>query len=270
MSFSIVPGESVVVVTGATGGIGRAFCKKFAEQGANLIIIARTAAALDTLAADLRSTHGVEVTPVACDLADREHRSSLIEQLQKTRVDVLCNVAGIATFGELVALDPQGEKTVVDLNAVALHEVTMSLIPRMVERGSGGIINVGSSAGELPIPGNATYAATKSFVNSFSQSLSYELRKTGVHVTLLSPGPVRPVDRTDNSIIDKVIPNFLWITPESAVEKTLHALEKNKRMIIPGLLSKLLALAGRYVPSFIVLPIISFVYSFLAHSLGED
>ena len=132
----------------------------------------------------------------------------------------------------------------------------------MVERGAGGILISGSAAGNSPIPNNATYAATKAFANTFSESLRGELKRAGVHVTLLAPGPVRetlPVEH-EQSLVEKIIPDFLWISTEYTAKLSLDALERTKMRVVPGVTSKAMSVASGYTPRAIVTPIVGAVY----------
>ncbi|EUA71354.1 short chain dehydrogenase family protein [Mycobacteroides abscessus subsp. bolletii 1513] len=132
----------------------------------------------------------------AVDLADPGARDALCAELSERNISILCNNAGTATFGPIRGLDPAGERKQVQLNAVAVHDLTLAVLPGMLARGAGGILISGSAAGNSPIPNNATYAATKAFANTFSESLRGELKGTGVHVTLLAPGPCAPSNPT--------------------------------------------------------------------------
>ena len=143
------------------------------------------------------------------------------------------------------------ERAQVELNAVAVHDLTLAVLPQMVERNSGAILMVGSAAGNMPIPNNATYAATKAFVNTFSESLRGELKGTGVHVTLLAPGPVRTEepDPAEASIVDKLVPDFLWISSEHTAKVSLDALAANRMRIVPGVIMALaFFIAALFVP----------------------
>lgn len=119
----------------------------------------------------------------------------------------------------------------------------------------------------MPIPNNATYAATKAFANTFSESLRSELKGTGVHVTLLAPGPVRTEvpDPAEASIVDKMVPNFLWISSEYTARVSLDALSRNKMRIVPGILSKGMSVAGQYSPRAVVAPIVGNFYKKLGN-----
>ena len=122
------------------------------------------------------------------------------------------------------------------LNVLGVHDLALAVLPGMVEREAGGILISGSAAGNSPIPNNATYAATKAFVNTFSESLRGELKRAGVHVTLLAPGPVRETlpDAHEQSLVEKLIPDFLWISTEYTAKLSLDGLERNKMRVVPG------------------------------------
>ncbi|MBH0123113.1 mycolate reductase [Rhodococcus sp. NPDC003382] len=254
--------DARAVVTGASSGIGEALATELAARGHSLILVARRGEVMEELATTLRQKHGVTVEVRACDLSDRDARAELVEELADRHVSILCNNAGIATFGPVSGLDPAYERAQVELNAVAVHDLTLAVLPQMVERRAGAILNVGSAAGNMPIPNNATYAATKAFVNTFSESLRGELKGTGVNVTLLAPGPVRTEtpDPADASIVDKLVPDFLWISSEHTAKVSLDALAENRMRIVPGLISKAMSVAGNYTPRAIVAPIVGTFY----------
>jgi short-subunit dehydrogenase len=231
-------------VTGASQGIGEALAAELAARGHHLIITARRRDVLDSLAARLREQYGVTVEVPGRDIS------------------ILCANAGTATFGPVAKLDPAGEKAQVQLNVLGVHDLVLAVLPGMIAKSSGGILISGSAAGNSPIPNNATYAATKAFANTFSESLRGELHDTGVHVTLLAPGPVRAEepDPDEASLVDKLIPDFLWISVEHTAQLSLDALERNKMRVVPGLTSKAMSVASGYAPRAIVTPIVGAVY----------
>ncbi|WNG80401.1 mycolate reductase [Mycobacterium sp. ITM-2016-00316] len=254
--------DARAVVTGASQGIGEALAFDLAARGHHLIITARRGEVLTELAARITERHGVTVEVRAVDLADPAARDVLCDELAGRNISILCANAGTATFGPLAKLDPAGEKAQVQLNAIAVHDLCLAVLPGMLARKAGGILISGSAAGNSPIPNNATYAATKAFANTFSESLRGEVKKDGVHVTLLAPGPVRTElpDVSEQSLVERLIPDFLWIDTEYTAKVSLDALEANKMRIVPGLTSKAMSVASGYAPRAIVTPIVGAVY----------
>jgi uncharacterized protein len=254
--------DARAVVTGASQNIGTALATELAARGHGLIITARREELLNELAARLVDKYRVAVDVRPADLADPGDRAKLCDELARRPISILCANAGTATFGPVAGLDPAGEKAQVQLNVLGVHDLTLAVLPGMVERNAGGILISGSAAGNSPIPYNATYAATKAFVNTFSESLRGELRGSGVHVTLLAPGPVRtdlPED-AEASLVERLVPDFLWISTEHTAQVSLDALERNKMRVVPGLTSKAMSLASGYAPRAVVAPIVGSFY----------
>jgi len=183
--------KETVLVTGASSGIGLELAKCFAAGQSNLILVARNTAALETLAAELRREHGIEVHVVTADLARPDSPQKIFDELKGrgTVVDVLVNNAGFGLHGGFAELPLARQLEIIQVNVAALVALTGLFLPGMVQRKSGGILNVGSVAGFLPGPNMAVYYASKAFVQSFSEALFEELRGTGVGVTNLCPGP---------------------------------------------------------------------------------
>ncbi len=181
----------LAVVTGASSGIGRELARQAAGHGYDVVLVARREERLRALAAELHRT-GAAARPVAADLSDGSGVGRVVAALAGAPVDVLVNDAGVGGRGAFaVERDLAADLAMIRLNVLALVELTGLLLPGMVDRGHGGVLNVASIAGYLPGPGQAVYHATKAFVRSFGQALSEETRGTGVRVTTLSPGPVR-------------------------------------------------------------------------------
>lgn len=254
--------DARAVVTGASQNIGAALATELAARGHHLIITARREELLMKLADELAGKYDVTVEVRPADLADPGERTKLVDELASRHVSILCANAGTATFGPITGLDPAGERAQVQLNAVAVHDLTLAVLPGMIERKAGGILISGSAAGNSPIPYNATYAATKAFANTFSESLRGELRGTGVHVTLLAPGPVRTdlPEEAEASLVEKLVPDFLWISTEHTARLSLDALGRNKMRVVPGLTSKAMSVASGYAPRAIVAPIVGGFY----------
>ena len=260
--------DSRAVVTGASQGIGEALATELAARGHSLIVTARRGEVLTDLAARLTERYGVTVEVRAVDLADPVARTALADELAERNIAILCANAGTATFGPVANLDPAGEKAQVQLNVLGVHDLVLAVLPGMAARKAGGILISGSAAGNSPIPNNATYAATKAFANTFSESLRGELKQSGIHVTLLAPGPVRAEapDPDEASLVDRLIPDFLWISVEHTAQISLDGLERNKMRVVPGLTSKAMSVASGYAPRAIVTPIVGLVYK----KLGGD
>jgi hypothetical protein len=260
--------DARAVVTGASQNIGEALATELAARGHNLILTARREEVLAELATKLTERHGVTVEVRPVDLADPEARGALAAELAERNVSILCANAGTGTFGPVVNLDPAVEKAQVQLNVLGVHDLVLAVLPGMVKRRAGGILISGSAAGNSPIPNNATYAASKAFVNTFSESLRGEVRKAGVHVTVLAPGPVRTdlPDPNDQSLVERLIPDFLWISTEYTAKISLDGLDRNKMRVVPGVTSKAMSVASGYAPRSIVSPIVGAVYK----RLGGD
>ena len=219
------------LVTGASSGIGEQFARQLAARGHDVVLVARRADRLETLAGELPT----EAHVVACDLAtDAASLAGRVEQLG-LRVDVLVNNAGFGTSGPFAENDPAREAEEVRLNCEAIVTLSHAFLPAMIERRRGGIINVASSAGMQPIPYEAVYAATKAFALNFTDALHTELRGSGVRVMSVNPGPV-PTEwqRVAGYTEDRtgVVPGE--ISAEQVVRESLEAWDKGRRSIIPG------------------------------------
>jgi short-subunit dehydrogenase len=193
--------SNTALITGASSGIGAAFARLHARKGGDVILTARSADALEALAAELRAEHEVEAHVIAVDLGAVDGATKLIDAVAKTgvQVDILINNAGFGGHGLHIERDIAQEQAMIDLNVKALVALTHAFGGQMAARGKGRILNVGSTAGFMPGPLQAVYFATKAFVKSFSEAIDHELRPKGVTVTLLAPGYVETgfADRAD-------------------------------------------------------------------------
>lgn len=255
--------DSPVVITGASSGIGEELAKQFAARDYSLILVARRVDKLELLAKTLREKCQVEVNLRPCDLADREQRTEFRKELEKMDISILCNNAGFATFGRLHELDADREREETEVNVLAVQDLTLAVLPHMIQRRSGAILIVGSTSGHQPTPANATYAATKAFANSFAESLHSELNGTGVTCTLLAPGPTitgfNEVAGISN--IDGIGGSLVWVTAERVAKEAIQGMACNRRIVIPGLIAQAQTLGGRYTPRIILLPILKQVFS---------
>jgi short-subunit dehydrogenase len=237
------------VVTGASSGIGAALATELAARGHRLLLVARRKDRLEALADDLRRRHRVEVAVHECDLSDRAERAALCRELSVLEIDVLANNAGFTTCGPLAEGNALREAQEVEVNVVAVHDITLATLPGMLARRSGRILITGSTAGMQPVPTAATYAATKSFVNTFAQSLHGELRGTGVSCTLLAPGPVRSEFMAVGGAEELEERRwFGWQTPETVARAGLRGARWGRRIAVPGAMAKIQGLTGRHLP----------------------
>lgn len=258
MSLPPPAAGQVVLVTGASSGIGMELARQLAALGHDLVVAARRADRLEQLAAELRTRHGVEVLVVPGDLSDAVARRALIEAVHASDKVVvgLCNNAGFGSYVRVVDADPANEAAMVQLNVAAVHELTLAFLAPMVQRRAGAILNVASLAAFQPVPGMATYAATKAFVQSFSEALHAELGGTGVSCTVLAPGPV-PTEFGDvagTDAVDSLVPGFVTEAPEEVAAAAVRGMLRGRRSVVPGTATKALATGGRYVPRSILLP----------------
>ena len=250
------------VVTGASSGIGHALTKGLAARGHPLVLVARRWERLEEIATAMRAEFGVEVEVRPCDLSDAAQLTELAAELRERRVAVLCDNAGFTTCGPVSEANPLRELDAVAVNVTAAHALVLAVLPGMLERDEGAILVTGSAAGVQPVPSAATYAATKAFVNTFAEALSVELRETNVTCTLLAPGPVRTefFDVGGVARMESITGFFAWQSPERVAEDALVAMERGRRVVIPGPVAKLQALAGRLVPRMLLFPLLRTVF----------
>jgi short-subunit dehydrogenase len=244
-------GRKRALVTGASAGIGEAFARALAERHYDLVLVARRRDRLEALAKELAERHRVSASVEAADLSGDADLARLAEQLAADAPDLLVNNAGFGTVGRFAELEPERELEQIRLNVMALVRLARAVLPGMLARGRGGIVNVSSLAGENPGPFTATYAATKAFVTSFSQSLYEEVRGSGVTVQALLPGFTRTEFQEVAGVDPGRIPALAWMSPEQVVRASLGALRRGDAVCIPGagnrLLGGLSALAPRGV-----------------------
>jgi uncharacterized protein len=249
------------LITGASAGIGREFARQLAGRAQSLVLMARREQNLNELREELKQQHpNLTIHIHTTDLADLAQLNDLLAWLEREMIDVdlLINNAGLGDSGPFAASDPMRNEQITLVNVVALTLLTRQLLPRMIANQRGGILNVSSSAGFLPIPGDAVYAATKAYVTSFSEALRAELRGTGVSVCALCPGPVR----TEFQQVAKRPgahpaggPEFVFVPVEQVVREALATLEADRPLVIPGFAMKLVMFLVRLMP----MPVLRFL-----------
>ncbi len=246
---STLRGRQRALVTGASAGIGEAFARALAASHHDLVLVARRHERLEALAKELAERHHVEARAEAIDLTEEAELAALAAGVAADPPDLLVNNAGFGTVGAFAELELERELEEIHLNVLALVRLTRAVLPGMLGRGRGAVVNVSSLAGEGPGPFNATYAATKAFVTSFSESLHEELRGSGVVVQALLPGFTRTEFQEVAGVDPGIVPGFAWMRPETVVRASLDALRRKDAVCIPGagnrLVGGLQALAPR-------------------------
>jgi len=239
----------VALVTGASAGLGVEFARQLSRRGHQLVLAARRRERLDRLARELGNARAV-----AIDLSKANSAAKLMADLEANgeTVDLLVNNAGFGLIGRFAELDSKRERQMIDLNVGTLSDLCRAVAPAMIKRKSGGIINVASTAAFQPGPRMAVYFATKAFVLSLSEALHEELKPHGVNVTCLCPGPTRTefgevAGFGGNGMFDRVAME----SPE-VVKAGLDGLDKNKAVVIPGLVNRIGATSTRFAPRSLV------------------
>jgi short-subunit dehydrogenase len=251
--------DGTAVVTGASSGIGAAIAGALGARGYAVTLVARREERLLGLASELAAAHGIRAGVIAADLAGREGRERLARELERLemQVDLLVNNAGFGYHADFVHAGRERQLDMVALNCEAVIDLCGRYLPPMVAREAGAVINIASTAAFQPLPGSATYAASKAFVLSFSEAVHEELKGTGVTVTAVCPGPVRTEFAEVAGIggAEDRTPGMLWMSAEDLAEEAVEAAEKGKRAVVPGPLNHAGSILGRHTPRVLSLPL---------------
>lgn len=234
------------MITGASSGLGLALAEALARRGRNLILVARHRETLEPVAIELTQRFGVEVLFRACDLSQPLRLSGFVLELEEgeRRIDLLVNCAAQRTYGPFLAHEWADEQDLLEVNILALSRLCHAIGNLMAVQGGGQILNVASLASAAPGPWMAAYAASKAYVVSFSEALREELKRTGIKVSVLCPGPVRSSRRR----IPRLEGSTRCLSPEEVALYTVRALDKNRAVIIPGRRNRWLAALPRVMP----------------------
>jgi len=244
---------NVALVTGASGGIGEALAKVFAEHGFHLILVARTESKLKELGDALSAKHGLKAYAIATDLSDPKSPAGLAQKVAELglTVDVLVNNAGFADFGEFAKSDLSKQMQMIQVNVATLTELTHRFLPTMLEDNRGYILNVASTAAFMPGPLMSVYYATKGYVLAFSEAIREELKGSGVRVTALCPGPVATGFQEAAAMEgSKLLSNPLNppMSADVVARAGYEALMRGQQVVIPGFVNQIQALAPRLLP----------------------
>jgi short-subunit dehydrogenase len=238
------------LVTGASSGLGAEFARQLAARGSDLVLVARSADRLGSLAEELHARNRVKVTTLPADLSVADEVSRVAAFTATTDIHVLVNNAGFGTYGDFARLDAGREHAEVMVNAMAAVDLSHAVLPGMLARGSGGIITVASSIAFQPSPGQAVYGATKAFALAFSEALWVETRGSGVRILALCPGPVATGYFASLGDQAATTSSIYRHTADAAdvVKAGLHGFDNDTMTVIPGMRTRLLAQGHRFMP----------------------
>jgi short-subunit dehydrogenase len=234
--------NKTVLITGATSGIGAEYARRFAREGCNLIITGRREAKIKALADELSRENGIHVEVVLIELSDAAATDKFLVRINDRDIDILVNNAGFGTLRFFHREPLQTHEDIIVVNILCAVRLTYAILPKMLKRRNGIIINVSSAGAYLPTPNEATYTGTKAFLRAFSEALHLELIGTGVKIQVVCPGltrtdmPIR-LGVPEDQIVDRG--PFKWKTPEEVVDASLKCLKKDKVVCIPGRLTRL-------------------------------
>ncbi len=252
--------DTQILVTGASSGIGAAVARELRSRGHELFLVARAPERLKAIAGEL------DADSLTADLATDRGRANVLRAVRGHERELVgvVNNAGQARFGDLLEHDPRAEDAMVRTNVLAVFDLTNQLVRDLVARGEGSILNMGSITAFAPFPNNATYAATKAFVQSFSEALHEELSGTGVSCTVASVGPTRtPIwERSDGGGLEGLGGPLLWQDAEDVARAAVDAMAAGRRTVLPGLTNKVASLGLRFSSRTALLPVTRAVTKF--------
>lgn len=238
------------LVTGASSGIGKEIARRLAREGANLVLTARRRERLEELARELEAAHGIKVAVEAIDLSTPDAAAALYERTEGKglAVDVLVNNAGFGDYEDFLAAPWSRYAEMLQLNVVALTQLTRLFLPRMVERSHGHVMNVASVGAYIPTPQFAVYAASKAYVRNFTEALDYELKGTGVRAISVCPGGTRTEFLDAAGQVLKSSGEMAMMSAERCADIAVRAMLRGRRNIVTGFMNALSMWLLRFVP----------------------
>jgi short-subunit dehydrogenase len=243
--------KQTALITGATSGIGAEYARRLAMDGYDLILTGRRAEKIKALAAELSQSYGSEVEVILIELSDETQVDEFIEKIKDRDIDLLINNAGFGTTKFFYQETLEIQEQMVAAHILAHTKITYAILPEMIKKEAGIIINVSSSGAFLPSPKTAVYSGTKAFLRAFTESLHYELEGTGVQVQVVCPGLTRTDMHSRIGISEEYTADwgpFQWISPQEVVDCSLRCLAKKKVLCIPGQLTRMQIFMRHIVP----------------------
>jgi short-subunit dehydrogenase len=246
--------KETVLITGASSGLGMELAKLFAADGSDLVLVARREERLIELADELKSEHGIEVHVLPKDLSKKTAPKEIFSHLNKENIeiDVVVNNAGFGNKGQIADLDTDLQLDMIQVNLVALTHLTRLFITGIIERGYGGILNVGSLAGFQPGPNLAVYYATKAYVLSFTEALAEEISNPNIKISCLAPGPVKTEFGEKSDLEDSLLFKMSLMEMAPVVKAGYEGFRKGQTIIIPGLKQQIVPFLNRFTPRLLV------------------
>ncbi|WP_126337798.1 SDR family NAD(P)-dependent oxidoreductase [Legionella spiritensis] len=252
------------LITGSSKGIGKALAFEFAQNGHDLVLVARDERLLEQIAALIKLKYAVDVDVIAMDLSHSGSALNLVETIaeRNLRIDCLVNNAGVGFWGDFTDMGSERLNSLIQLNMMCVSELTHHYAQHFKKSGGGKILQVASTAGFQPGPKMAAYYASKAYVINFSRAMAYELKEHGVTVSILCPGP------TETSFLEKagmqgtfLERGFIGLMSATKVARVAYrGLQRNKLIIIPGIINKTLAFGARVFPAMITMRIAVFLH----------
>jgi uncharacterized protein len=238
------PGTALI--TGASSGIGKAYAGSLAQRGYGLVLVARRRELLESLAEELRSSHGIEAEVLTADLALDEDMIRVAGRIEAADgLSMLVNNAGFDIESPFAESDIESQLDMVRVHNMATMRLARAALPGMIARRRGVVINVSSIGAFFPLPDHAVYDASKAFLLSFTETLQIELAGTGVHAQVLCPGFTHTNFHAVSGMDTRAVPGGMWMEPGSVVEESLRALERGKGVVIPGMRNRLLVMLSK-------------------------
>lgn len=241
--------KKYTLITGASSGIGYEIAKLFAKDGHNLLLIGRNSEKLQ-LVKDELNKFNVDIKILSLDLSNKDHIKNLFNYIEINKLDIenVINNAGVGIFGDYKDIATEANESLIDINITALTKITTYFLPKLIDKNSGGILNVASTAAFCAGPRMSTYYASKAYVLNLSESIHEECKSTKVKISCLCPGPVKTDFQSKAGIVKSESAKKYLMDAKTVAEEGYKGFKKGKVIIIPGKKNKLLVIANKFLP----------------------